>query len=146
MSAVDTAVTALVAVFGTATPTAQIIDGPIQGVAIIEREVVVVGGEDIIGTSEFDSMSATTTTEEFDVPIIASVSIPGNSMSAARNAAIQFYETLKAAVIADPTLGTGLGASFQAWPTGDWSVQPRADENGRHAAYRWSVHVMATNT
>lgn len=146
MSTVDAAITGLLTLFAAAAPAAQIIDGPIEGVSIVEPEVVVVGGEDIVGTSEFDSMSATTTTEQYDVPIIASVSLAGNSMSAARNAAIVFYETLKAAVIADPTLATGLGASFQAWPTGDWSVQQRADENGRNAAYRWNVHVMATNT
>jgi hypothetical protein len=146
MSTVDAAVAALVAVAGVAAPSAQIIDGPIEGVTVTQDGVIVVGDTEIIGTAEFDSMSSTTTTENYVVPMVASVSLQDTSMSAARNAAVVLYETVKAAIVADPTLGLGLGASFHGFPTGEWSVQQRAEGNGRNAAVRFGVAVMATNT
>jgi hypothetical protein len=146
MSSVDAAVTALISVFTTAAPNAQIIDGPIEGVTIVTDEVVVVGDGDIEGTAEFDSMSSTTTTEEYVVPVAASVSIPGYNMQTARNAAIVLYETLKAAVITDPTLGAVLGSTFHGFPTGEWRVQQLPTENGRNVAVRFNIQIMATNT
>jgi hypothetical protein len=144
VSSIDSAVAALVALFTTAVPTAQVVDGPPDAASLTGQQVVAVGDQEITGTSEFDSMALVTTTENYIVPITVSVSLPGNSMSAARNAAILLYETLKAAILVDPSLG--FGPSFQASPTGEWSLPQQADENGRHAAFRWGVHVIATNT
>lgn len=147
MSSVDAAVTALVAVFTTAAPppATLVVDGPPEAASLTGQQVVAVGAE-ITGTSEFDSMAPVATTEDYIVPVTVSVSLPGNSMSVARNAAIALYETLKAAVIANPTLGLASDGSFYAVPTGTWSLPQQADENGRHAAFRWGVHVIATNT
>jgi hypothetical protein len=146
MSSVDDAVTALVSLFSTVAPAAQIIDGPIEGVTIVEQQVVVVGDGEIPGIAEFDSMSTTTTTEDYIIPVVASVSIPGYNMQAAREARTALYETLKSAVLSNPSLGTGLGGSLQGFPTGEFRFQQLPTENGRNAAVRFGIKVMATNT
>jgi hypothetical protein len=146
VSTVDAAIAALVTVAGVAAPNAQIVDGPLEGVTIIHDQVVVVAYTEIAGTAEFDSLSSTTTTENYVVPMAASVSLQTPVMSEARNAAIALYETVKAAIIADPTLGLGLGTTFHGFPTGEFSVVQRPIENGRNATVRFGVAVMATNT
>lgn len=146
MSSVDAAVTALVTVFTAAAPSIQVIDGPPDVASLIGPQVVAVGDQEIFGTSDFDSMAMVTMTEDYVIPVTVSVSLPGTSMSAARNAVIGLYETLKAAVIADPGLGISSDGSFRAFPVDAWSLPQQADENGRNAAFRFGIRVIATNT
>lgn len=148
MSSVDAAVTALVSLFTTTAPppSVQVIDGPPDTASLMGQQVVAVGDQEITGTSEFDSYASVTMTEDYVIPVTISVSIPGSSMSVARNAAIGLYEILKAAVIAAPGLGISSDGSFRAFPTDAWSLPQMADENGRNAAFRFGIRVIATNT
>jgi hypothetical protein len=59
---------------------------------------------------------------------------------------IGLYETLKAAVVANPGLGISSDGSFRAFPVEGWSLPQMADENGRNAAFRFGIRVIATNT
>jgi hypothetical protein len=146
MSSIDAAVTALVAVFATAAPGVQVIDGPPDVASVIGQQVIAVADQEIIGISDFDSLAMTTMTEDYVIPVTVSVSIPGSSMSAARNAVIALYETLKAAVVANPGLSISSDGSFRAFPVEGWSLPQMADENGRNAAFRFGIRVIATNT
>ena len=145
MSTVSAVKTALVSLLTTACPDAQVIDGPPDASALNGVQIISVGR--VSGTRELNSLSGSTSEERYVVDLVASVSLPGTEMQAPRDLAMDLYEAAELA-IREYAGGAnlGLGDGIQALPTGAFELDEQADENGRHAAVRFGVAVIATNT
>lgn len=147
MSAIPAVLSALTAIAGAALPGWQTINGTEASVTTLGPLVVVVGGDEVTGRRDLDSMSLDTTSETFVVPVTVSASLPGADQNAADTQALDAYDVLERAVrehVAGPDLG--VGGVLQAIPTGDFSLRRLSDDNGRHAVVRFSVLVTAQNT
>lgn len=148
MTSTIPAVLAALVTLGQATlPDWQVINGPLGSVTTTGGRLLMVGEGDVTGRRDLDSMSLGTTSEQYVVSMVANVDLPGTDQTAADSAAMAAYTALEAAVRlfpGGPTLG--LSVVLQALPTGDFSLTRIADENGRHAAVRFTILVYAQTT
>lgn len=136
---------ALVSVLAGALPDTQVIYGPKEAVTTTGPRILTVGR--VVGSRELDSMSLDTSSESYTVDLVASVSLAGTSQQAADDLALADYAAAEVAVReypGGPTLG--LGDGIRVLPTGEFELAELADENGRHAAVRFSVRVYAQTT
>ena len=83
MSAIPAVLSALTEIAGAALPGWQTINGTEASVTTLGPLVVVVGGDEVTGRRDLDSMSLDTTSETFVVPVTVSASLPGADQNAA---------------------------------------------------------------
>lgn len=125
----------------------QVINGPVRSITVTKERMLLIGDEPVSGRRDLDSMSLLTTAEQYTVPLVANVDLPGTDQGAADAAALAAYEAIEAAVRTHPDgPNLGLGDSIQALPTGEFSLQRQADDDGRHAAVRFSIFIFAQTT
>ncbi len=147
MTTIPAVLAALTALAADTLPGWQIINGPVGSVTTTGSQLVLVGDEIIPGRRDLDSMSLETSSEQYTVPMMVNVDIAGTDQLQADGLALAAYESLERAIRehpAGPTLG--LPGVLQALPLDDFSLRRQADENGRHAAVRFSVFILAQNT
>jgi hypothetical protein len=130
---------ALVSILTTALPNTQVIYGPVTAVTTTTPRVLTVGRA--LGRRELDGLSLTSCSEQYAVDLVASVDLGGTGQQSADDLALADYAAAETVIRADPTLG--LSGTIQALPTGEFELMEQADENGRHAAVRFSVQVYA---
>lgn len=128
-------------------PNSQVIYGPPASVTTLDDRVLVVADRPVRAVAELDSMSLDSSSENYVVPMAVSVDVAGTDQRTAVLAAIADYEAMEKAIREHP-LGPslGLGEPTHVLPTGDFELQQRADDNGRHAAVLFSVQVYAQIT
>jgi hypothetical protein len=144
-SSIPTVKAALVSVLAAALPSTQVIYGPVTAVTTTGSRVLTVGRA--VGRREQDALGTTTASEQYTVELTNSVDIAGTSQQAADEQALADYVAARAAVDADSTLGITSLATVQVLATGaDFELLELADDDGRHAAVRWSVSVYAQTT
>ncbi len=146
-TSIPTVLAALVTL-GQATLTGwQVINGPLGSVTTTTGRLLVVGEGDVTGRRDLDGMSLDTTLEAYVLSLVANVDLPGTDQQAADTLALAAYAAMETAVRGYPGGPTlGLPGVVQALPTGDFALMRKADENGRHAAVRFTVAVLAQNT
>jgi hypothetical protein len=134
--------TALVTLFQAALPNSQVIYGPRDNASVISGRVVVVGSDDTEFDVQPDSLGMSTS-EEYILPCVLSVSLPGSDQNEADTQAFDDYAACRDAVSADPSLA---GAGVFAYPLGVNRHHPVADSNGRSAAVFFGIQVHSQNT
>jgi hypothetical protein len=143
VSTIPTVKAQLVSVLTAALPSTQIIYGP--PVPPLPPRVLAVGKA--IGTRELDSLSLETTAEQYTVELIASVSLSGADQQAADELVLADYAAAELAIREHPSgPSLGLSGTVHVLPTGEFELSEQADDNGRHAAVRFSVSVYAQNS
>jgi hypothetical protein len=132
---------ALVAVVRAAVPDAQVVYGPATGVSLDADKLITVGT--VTGVSELDSLSATTTAEDYRVDVIFSFTLPGaDTQQLVTQTVLADWLAVKAAVLASQDLG--VAGVLAARPTGDFRLTETADPGGRNAALVTGVQVRAS--
>ena len=142
-------VLAALATLGTATlPTFQVVSGSDASAALLTGRVLAVADQPVTGTSALDSMDVGTRTEQYVVPLVVAVSLPGaDTQSAAITAAMDAYAAMESAIREYPGgPNLGLGEGVNAMPVGGFEMRPTATEQGRRPAVRFSVAVFAQTT
>jgi hypothetical protein len=139
---------ALVSVLTTALPSTQVIYGPSTAVTTTTGRILTVGRA--VGIRELDSLAVGTAAERYTVELVCSVDIgAATSQQTADDLALADYATAEQAIreySGGPDLGLAASGVLNLLPTGDFELAELADENGRHAAVRWSVAVYAQTT
>jgi len=127
---------------------AQTIQGPTTSVTTTTGRIFVIAGEPIVISRDFDSMAVGTTQEDYLVPLVWSVDMPGTDMGAAIDAVTADYTAMELAIREYPGMDLGLSASgvLSAKLFGDAQLQPFAGDFGRSAAVRAALRVQAQNT
>ena len=126
----------------------SVIYGPRTATTVTEDRLVSVQG--VTGTRDADSLGgdAETVTEVYVLTVVCSADLQGagdEAQQAATQAALDLWRRLTAAVraVADRDLGLAASGVQLAVPDSGFEVVERADENGRQAAVRWGLRVMA---
>jgi hypothetical protein len=149
VSTVSAVLAALTTLAGATLSGWQAINGPVGSITSTEDRLIAVGAEEVVGDRQFNSMTGQTTSERYVVPVVLSVSLPGTDQQAADAIVLAAYDLFERAVREFPG-GSDLSLSAsgvqQALPTGEFRLNRQADENGRHAAVRFTVAVIAQNT
>lgn len=143
MSTIASVKAALVALARSALPTdVQTIYGPATTATTMADAVVTVGT--VLGVSDLDSLSGSTTTEDYTVEVTLSVTLPGaDTQQTATEAALAYWLTLKAAVLAYPGRQLGVSGVMDAVPVGDFELTEYAGDFGRSAALKTAIRIKA---
>ena len=147
MSTVPAVKAALVSLLTTALPSTQVIYGPATSVTVTEDRLLTVGK--VTGDRQFNSMTGQTTSERYTVELVASVDLAGTSQQAADELVLADYAAAELAIreySGGSDLGLAASGVQQVLPTGEFELVEQADADGRHAAVRFSVAVIAQNT
>jgi hypothetical protein len=128
----------------------QVIDGPVAAVTTAIPRVLLVADEELVSASEFDNLAASGVDDQYVVPLLISVALPGaDSLTTARAEALAAYEAIRDATLA-PALGRnlGLGAQgvMQAYVTGERRTRQYATPTGRACDVRFYARVRAQLT
>lgn len=146
MSSVKIVKARLVDFLQQALPDVQVIYGPASAVSGTTKKILTIGGFDD-GFAELDSMEATTESERYSFDCQAAVSIAGNDQQKATEAVVDIYVATKIALREFPGgHDLGLGESVQMFPTGNFKLQERADQDGRHAQITFKIAILAQVT
>jgi len=134
---------ALVQRLKVALPDTQVIYGSSGSVTTRGDRVVVVGKT--IGRRDPDSMDSQTYSEDYTVEIVISVSISAYDMRTAEELALGDYAAADASIRSSSSQNLGLGSNGvqRAMPDGSFECFEQADNDGRHAAVRFFIHVLA---
>lgn len=125
----------------------QVTDGPV-GTEVTRGPRLVEVGE-VTGTDELDSMGLGSTADTYVVTITASVTLQDpEGMRTAREAALDLWDRGRTVVREHPTGDLGLEASgvLGARPSRDWRLFEFPLQQGRSAAVRWGVQIVAQAT
>lgn len=141
-SSIPTVKAALVTVLQAALPATQVIYGPLSAVTTTGPRVLTVGR--VVGTRSADALDMGTAAESYTVELVCSADLTGTNQQSADEAVLADYVAGEHAIRADITLG--LPGTVSVVPFGEIELVEQADENGRHAAVRWSVSVYAQTT
>jgi hypothetical protein len=119
----------------------QVLNGTRNSVTVTKDRMLAVGDGDIVGTAEPEIPALDS--EDYMVPLSATVSFPGTDQTLADAEAIEAYEAVRDAVRASNKLGLVAQGVFMVFPAGEIRMQRQADENGRHTSVRFEVRVKA---
>jgi hypothetical protein len=137
---------ALVGKLAAALPNVQVIYGSSAGVTTRQDRVIVVGKTR--GRRAPDSLGELSYSEDYTVEIVVSTSIGTSGMKPAEEVALADYADADAAIRSFTNFDLGLGGYGvqHALPEGDFECFEQADGDGRHAAVRFTIHVLAQPT
>jgi hypothetical protein len=147
VSSIPAVKAALVSILSAALPDTQVIYGPSTAVTTTSSRILTVGR--VTGRRESDSIGLATTREEYTVELVASVDLASTSQQSADELVLADYAAAELAIReypAGPTLGLEAAGVLQAVPFGEFELSELADGDGRHAAVRFGVDVIAQNT
>lgn len=147
MSSIPAVKAKLVSLLTTALPNTQVIYGGTGTVTTTGPRILLIGRAS--GTRQPDSMSLDTSSEQYVIELVASVDLAGTSQQAADEMALDDYAAAELAIreySGGGDLGLAASGVLSALPTGAFDLEEQADENGRHAAVRFGVAVIAQNT
>jgi hypothetical protein len=137
------AVTAGTTIAGQPAPT-QVIYGPREAAAQVGPLVLSIGPTR--GMKRLDAMTLASTEERYTQTLTASCSLAGaDSQQLAVETACQVWQLVEAWLRANPTLA-GTAGVLQALPAEEFELIVQADEDGRHAAMRFGVAIVAQTT
>lgn len=149
MSTIPAVISALVALVESTLDTDawQITDGPPDVETQRAQRLVAVGDDEIISPTDFDSLGASGMSERYTVPWTVSVNLPGaDTLPTARAEALAAHEEIREAILQVGDLGLAAQGVLSALPTADRRVQQFAVPEGRSAAIRSGLDVIAQLT
>ena len=114
--------------------------------------MLVIGGDPetpIEGERQLDSLSGTTSHEDYVVPLVVSASISGTDQTAADALALADWAAMEVAIREYPG-GADLGLAAQGvlsvLPIGPFTMPRYSTSDGRSTAVKWGIRVRAQNT
>jgi hypothetical protein len=116
----------------------------LESVGGTKGPLLLIGDEDFEIEREPDSLAGVTATEDYVVPCRVVADVPGADQSIADAQAYADYEAMESAIFGNPHLGLSAGFSLHATIIATQTFRRFADQNGRHAAVRFGVHIFAT--
>ena len=149
MSTIPAVLAALASLGASTLTSAQVVNGDLGNVTVTSNRLLLVGDDEIQITRDLDSLSATTTSEQYEVPCTLSADVAGTDQTVADAMVFADYAALELAVreyAGGPDLGLRAQGVFSVLPLGIHSLRRMGDGDGRHAAVRFRFRVYAQNT